>query len=330
MKKTIEVLVGTGLLLGAALQAGAQAAAPPAAPRPQADAARFPPVNPKNFTAASPTQAEVDSFLKVLWGYDEHRVWQVSAIEKTSAPGVARVVVLADDTAQPGHGAQTTFFTTPDGRHAIAGGDVMDFGARPFEDSRRILAERATGPSRGAKSNDLELVEFADLQCPHCKTAQDTIEQIATDFPQAKIVFENFALTEIHPYAFQAAAEGVCVRKAQGDDAFFVYERAVFDTQGALTPDSHQATLDAAVARAGGNPRAVAACAATPAVRDQVNADRKLGEDLGVNSTPTLIVNGRMLPVADIPYEVLKRIIAYQASLDGVQVKVQPTLSTLK
>ena len=333
MKKTAVVLAGL-LVAGAVVQAGAQTAAKvtPSAPAPQKGTAAnpFPPVDPKNFTAASPTREEVDGFLKSLWGYDENRVWSVAAIEKTKAPGVAKVVVFVDDKLQPGKGASTVFFVTPDGKHALAGNDVVDFGAKPFAETRRVLAERANGPARGAKGNELELVEFADLQCPHCKTAADTMEQLATDFPQAKIVFENFPLSAIHPYAFQAAAEGVCVRKQKGDDAFFTYTKTVFDTQGALTAGSYQSTLDSAVTRAGGDAKAAAACAQTPVAKDEVNASYKLGEDVGVNQTPMLAVNGHLLPISEVPYETLKKIVAYQAQQDGVQVKVQPTLSTLK
>ncbi len=57
----------------------ADRAAAPQAPKP-VDVNPFPAVNPKNFTAASPTREEVDSFLKALWGYDEERIWSVAAI----------------------------------------------------------------------------------------------------------------------------------------------------------------------------------------------------------------------------------------------------------
>ncbi len=306
----------------------AQQVAPPAGPQPQAGVG-FPAVNPKNFTASTPTVADVDGFLKALWGYDPNRIWQVAAIQKTNAPGVAKIVVLVDDKSQPGRGTQTIFFSTPDGKHAIAG-DVIDFGSKPWEENKKLLAARADGPSSGAKSNALQLVEFADLQCPHCKDAADTMDQLATDFPQAKIVFENYPLAELHPYAMLAAQEGVCVRKAKGDDAFFVYTKAVFGTQGALTPDSYKATLASAAMKAGADSGAMAACAETKAAKDDVAASVKLGNDLGIEQTPMLAINGRLLPIGGIPYEVLKKIVVYQAQQDGVAVNVQPTLAPLK
>jgi hypothetical protein len=62
----------------------------------------------------------------------------------------------------------------------------------------------------------------------------------------------------------------------------------------------------------------VDACAATQATKDAVNASLKLGEAVGVDQTPMLSVNGHMLPLTQVPYETLKKIVAYQASLDGV------------
>ncbi|MBB5061977.1 thioredoxin domain-containing protein [Granulicella mallensis] len=307
-------------------------AAEPQAPKPQnavPPANPFPPVNPKNFTATTPTADEVNSFLKAIWGYDENRIWSVAAILATPAPGVSKVVVFVSDKSQPGKGTQTVFFTTPDGKHAIAD-NVIDFGATPFAATRKILQDRVDGPARGAAGKELLLVEFADLQCPHCKEVQATMDNIAQDFPQARIVFENYPLSEIHPYAFRAAAEGECVRKAKGDSAFFTYAQTVFDMQDGLTPERADATLSAAVTKAGGDPAAAAACAETPAIKDAVKASQKLGTDVGVDQTPILAVNGHLLPVAGIPYETLKKIIAHQAGLDGVVVHLQPTLSTLK
>ena len=299
------------------------------APAPKANANPFPKIDPKNFNAESPTRDEVDSFLKAMWGYDENRIWQVAAILKTPAPGVSKVVVFVADKSQPGKGGPTVFFTTPDGKHAIAD-SVIPFGVKPFADVRKVLQERATGASEGAKSNDLMLVEFADLQCPHCKEAQDTMNHLQQDFPQAKIVFENFPIAEIHPFAFRAAAEGVCIRKQKGDAAFFQYVQSVFDKQGALTPESADAALEAAATAAGADPKAAASCAATDAAKDAVNAEEQLGKDIGIDQTPILVVNGHPLPIGSVSYETLKKIVAFQAGQDGITVKLQPSLNTLK
>jgi protein-disulfide isomerase len=277
----------------------------------------FPPANLKYFTADSPNVDTVNSFLKALWGYDVNRIWRVEAIQKTAAPQVSKVVVFVSDKSPNAKVQPTAFFVTPDGKHAVAGDVVIPFGATPFADLRKTLQARADGAARGATSKDLMLVEFSDMQCPHCKEAQGTMDQLVKDFPNARVVYQSFPLVEIHPFAFKAAAYGYCVQK-QKNDAFFTYASAVFDTQAALTPEAGDATLKAAVTKAGLDPAAVDSCAATQATKDEVNASIKLAQDAGVDQTPMLAVNGHLLPLTAIPYETLKTIISYQASLDGV------------
>lgn len=277
----------------------------------------FPPVNPKYFTASTPTVDTVNAFLKALWGYDANRIWRVEAIQTTGAPGVSKVIVFVSDKSPNAKVQTTAFFVTPDGEHAIAGDGVVPFGATPFASIRKLLQTRADGAARGATGKDLLLVEFSDLECPHCKDAQGTMDQLVKDFPNARVVSQSFPLVQIHPFAFKAAAYGYCVEK-QNNDAFFTYASAVFENQAALTPEMADTTLKSAVTKAGLDPASIDACAGTQATKDQVNASIKLAEDIGVNQTPMLAVNGHLLPLASVPYETLKKIIAYQAELDGV------------
>jgi protein-disulfide isomerase len=331
------MLAGLASVLSVAVVAGAQTGTTGTAPKATAPAPAlhlndlgqttkadpFPQVNPKYFTAPSPTVDTVNAFLKALWGYDENRIWRVEAIQTTAAPGVSKVVVFISDKSPNAKVQTAAFFVTPDGNHVIAGDGVVPFGATPFADLRKILQTRADGAGRGAASKDLLLVEFADLECPHCKEAQATMDQLVKDFPNARVVFQSFPLTQVHPFAFKAAAYGYCVQK-QKDDAFFTYAAAVFDTQAGLTAETADTTLKNAVTKAGLDPAAIDACAATPAIKDQVNASIKLSEDAGVNQTPELAVNGHLLPISQVPYETLKKIIAYQAQLDGVSTGAVP------
>jgi len=275
-------------------------------------------VNPRFFTAATPTVATVNAFLNQVWGFDSNRLWRVEGIQPTPAPGVIKVTVFITTKDPKAQVQAATFFVTPDGQHAIGeGAGVVPFGATPFAPTRDILKERANGASRGAPGKDLELVEFADLQCPHCKEAQAVMDDIVKTFPKAHIVFQLFPLVEIHPSAFKAAAYGVCVQK-QSNDAFFKYAAGVFETQEGLAPATEDTLLKAAVKRAGLDSDAIATCAATQATKDIVTGDIKLAEDAGVDQTPLLSVNGRLIPIAGVSFEAIKQIIQFQATLDGV------------
>lgn len=321
---------------GAWAQAPAKAAAssaqatPAPAPAPQTAAPTdpFPPINLKNFDAPSPTTAEVNAFLKEVWGYDDTRMWKVAAIRKTQAPGVVQVVVFAADKLHPEKLSRNEFFITPDGKHAIAGG-VVDFGAHPFAGRAELMRQEANGAAEGAAGKQLLVVLFADLLNGRSKEAADVANNLVKDIPQVRLVVENFP-ADGSIYAFHAAAEGVCVRKAKGDAAYFTYSQEVYARQKGLTQTTLQAALDAAVEAAGGDAKSVDACSATPETKADVEGSVALAGKAGVDATPMLVVNGRVLPPVDVSYDLLKRIVAYQAQLDGVAVKVQPTLSNLK
>jgi protein-disulfide isomerase len=173
------------------------------------------------------------------------------------------------------------------------------------------------------------LVEFGDLLNGRSKDANDEVNTLVKDFPEVRVVFESLPPND-SPYAFHAAAEGACVRKAKGDAAFFTYAQAVFNTQQGLTAATLEAALSAAVTATGADPKSVMACADSQAAKDEIKASIALGAAAGVEQSGVVVVNGRVLPLASVPYDTLKQIVAYQAKLDGITVHVQPTLSTLK
>jgi protein-disulfide isomerase len=290
----------------------------PSAPAPTPQAPTFDKPDPANFTAASPTKDQINGFLTTSWGYDTNRVWEIEAILKTAAEGVSEAIIEVGDKSGKQKTGRLSFFVLPDGKHIIAGDELIPFGANPYADFRNQLQQHADGPYRGSASKDLELVEFADFQCPHCKEAQANMEKLVADYPKARIVFQNYPLARIHPEAVTAATYGVCVAKQGGSTAFFNYAAAVFDGQdGLATADGATLTLNSAVTKAGLDPAKIADCAKGPEAAAQVEASVKLAQALNVNQTPTLMVNGRQVP-ANAPYETLKQVIDYQAKLDGV------------
>lgn len=277
----------------------------------------FPKADPSDFTAESPTKAQVEAFLHANWGFDANRLYQVQRIAKTSVPGISSVVVLVGEKGNKQTGA-LQFFALPDGKHIITGGEILPFGEHPYAENRSTLIQRADGPSKGGASKDLELVEFADFQCPHCKDAQATMDKLATDFPNAHIVYESFPLVKIHPQAFRSAAYGVCVAKLGGNPAFFTFASAVYEGQAGLATDEGATlTLNSAVTKAGLAPEKIEACSKTPETKAAVEASVKLAEDLNVNQTPTLAINGHLIPVGGLPYDSLKQMINFQVQNDG-------------
>jgi protein-disulfide isomerase len=295
-----------------------EAAAPaPAAPTPAA-APVFPKPDPANFTAAFPTKEAVAAFLQASWGWDENRVWQVQAVQKTKVDSLSRVVVFWGEKTGKQRLAALQFFVLNDGKHAIASDEIISFGDHPYAESRTELQKRADGPYRNSPNKDLEIVEFADFRAQHGKDAQANIEKLAADFPKARIVFENYPLSS-RPQAVRAAEYGVCVAKLAGNDAFFTFANAVFDGQeGLANADGATLTLNSAATKAGVDAAKLTACMAAPETKAAVEASVKLGKDVGVGQAPVMLVNGRPIIITGGTYDVLKKIVAFQAQSDGV------------
>jgi protein-disulfide isomerase len=313
-------VVLAALPLTTSLLAQTDVPAAPAQTQPAPNAAagpEFPKPDPADFTADSPTKEQVKAFLEASWGYDPTREFQIQRIAKTSVPGVSNVVILAGEKGNK-QIASLQFFLLPDGKHIITGGEILPFSDHPFAENRAALMQKANGPSQGSASKNIEIVEFADFQCPHCKDAQATVDKIVADYPNAHFVYQSFPLVRIHSQAFRSAAYGVCVAKLGGDKAFFTYANAVYDGQAGLATDEGATlTLNSAVTKAGLDPDKVEACSKTPETKAAIDADIKLAEDLNVNQTPMLAINGRIIPLGGIDYKLLKQVIDYHVAHDG-------------
>ena len=299
-------------------QAPASPAATAQAPTAAAAAPAFPAPDPADFTADAPSKDVVNAFMQANLGFDANAMWQVQAIQKTQITGMSKVVVFIGDKTGKQQPYRFAFLTTPDQKHIIVGERIIPFGEHPFADYRATLQQHADGPFRGSPSKDLELVEFADFQCPHCKEAQANMDKLVADFPKARIVFQNDPLASIHPQSLAAAAYGTCVAKQAGSTAFFQFASAVFDAQdGLATADGATLTLNSAASKAGLDPAKIAACASSPETKAAVESSVKLSKDLDIASVPTLVINGRQVP-ANTPYDTLKQIIEFQARMDNV------------
>jgi protein-disulfide isomerase len=291
---------------------------PAAAEAPKPAAPVFPAPDPADFTATVPTKEVVNAFMQSNLGFDANNIWQVQAIQKTPITGMSKVVVFVGDKAGKQQPYRFAFFTTPDGQHIVVGDRIIPFGEHPFAEYRTLMQQKASGPYRGAAGKDLEIVEFADFQCPHCKAAQANMDKLVTDFPKARIVFQNDPLASIHPQSVKAAQYGVCVAKMAGSAKFFEFAAAVFEGQDGLnTADGATLTLNSSTTKAGLDPAKVAACAETPETKANVDASVELSKELDINQVPTLVINGRQVP-ANAPYDTLKQIIEFQARQDGL------------
>jgi protein-disulfide isomerase len=152
-------------------------------------------------------------------------------------------------------------------------------------------------PSKGAATAPVTVVEFTDYQCPSCAQTQPAIERLAAEYgDRLRVVVRDFPLS-IHENAFKAAEAAEAARE-QGK--YWEYVTLLFRNQSALGPQN----LREYALAAGLDVARFDAALAAGKFTEKVQRDLLDGQKLGVNSTPTIFVNGRR--VNDRSYDGLK------------------------
>lgn len=253
---------------------------------------------------AVPSRATVDAFLQHMFGFNPSLKWQILSIAPSEElPGFGEVIVGLGQSA-------AKLYITPDGKHAIQG-EIMPFGADPFAEAHARLAH-AAGPARGPAGAPVTIVEFSDLECPHCAKAQPVLEKLLGDAPNARVIYEPFPLPQ-HKWAARAAAFALCIDR-EDKAGFWKFIDSVYQSQLTIDDTNFEAKLTELAAAAGANGPQAAACAGTPAIQQQIDRAVALGREVGVNGTPTFFINGRkVMDIVDTPYEQIKALVDYAA-----------------
>jgi protein-disulfide isomerase len=171
---------------------------------------------------------------------------------------------------------------------------------------RYTVATAAIDPVRGAASAPVTIIEFSDYQCPFCARVNPTLEQVRKTYgDKVKIIFKDFPLPN-HPQAPKAAEAGHCAGE-QGK--YWEMHDQMFANQRALNvPELKQYATALGLDAAKFNQ-----CLDSGKHAGLVASGTAQGEKMGVNSTPTLYVNGRPLIGAQ-PFEAFKQIIDEELS----------------
>ena len=142
-------------------------------------------------------------------------------------------------------------------------------------------------PSKGATSPVVTVVEWADFECPFCGVAAPVLKALVERYPnEVQIVFKNYPLSA-HEHSEGAARAGVA---AFHQGKFWQLNQAMFESQKAGLDD---ATLLKLARDQGIDMKAFETDRASEATADAVARDRKQADELGLEGTPMIYINGR-------------------------------------
>jgi len=146
-----------------------------------------------------------------------------------------------------------------------------------------------TGRLVGPQNAPLTLVEFADFQCPACKTLHDQLKALQTEYPGALAISYHYVPLPYHEMGYPAARAAECAAE-QG--RFEPYYDKLYENTDALGSVSFSG-----LARQAGVPdiKKFDACAAKTEPVKRIEDDQALAlGTLQIRGTPTVIVNGQM------------------------------------
>ncbi len=198
-------------------------------------------------------------------------------------------------------------FISKDGKTFLRG-EMFDMTADPFADTRAKL-HTAGAPSLGPANAKVTLIEFSDFECPHCAELHNIMKDIEAKYPQLRVVYKDFPLTQIHPWADTAAIGARCAFQ-QSPAAFWKVYDALFNTQDLISAVNVWDKVIQYASDAGLDADAMKSCMASPEAKKAVDDSHDEGMALGINGTPAVYVNGRL--VSNVTAETIAQFIDFE------------------
>ena len=159
----------------------------------------------------------------------------------------------------------------------------------------------------GQADAPVTIIEYASLTCPHCASFHTevlpAIKKEFIDTGKAKLIFRDFPLDQV-------AFAGAILARCAAPEKYFTYLNVLFAQQRQWATAQDPVAALKQIARLGGMPaEQFDKCLADKALGDYILAQRLEGnQKFNVNSTPTLIINGKVEPGATSLDELRKKL----------------------
>ena len=240
--------------------------------------------------------SSAEAFIRNLFTWGPEYKLKVGPLGPSPSPDFFSVPL---EVMYKGRTEQATFYISKDGKQFVRG-EMFETSANPFAANLAKLHIEGT-PAKGPASAPVTLVEFADFECPHCREVHIALKTVEKDFPQTRLVFKNYPLMQLHPWAETAAVGARCAFQTS-NSAFWKMHDLIFNNQDSITPENVFDELVSFAGQSGLNTDSFKVCMASPATKQAIEADRAEGVALNVDATgtPTLFINGRPLAGGDL------------------------------
>lgn len=182
---------------------------------------------------------------------------------------------------------------TSDGEYLILGSSLpMDADPAAYrrdllDDSKVVMWDHVP-----ADGGTVEIVEFSDLECPACKAKWPIVKKVLDTYgASVKHGMVSFPIVSIHPWSFRAACATWCVA-AQDPSLLLPFKELFYSLQPTMEVSLVTPTAVDFVQGNDLDEQRFTACYLRAPSLNAVHGQLELGQNLGVQATPTYFVNG--------------------------------------
>lgn len=267
--------------------------------------AAFALAQPASALKSAKDKTTLEAYVRKTFGWGPQIAVTISDAKPAPLPGFVEVTVTgAAGNAQQ----QEVFYISPDGQKLVHG-NVFDGQANPFKQNLDKIKADFTSANIGTPGAPVVIVIYSDFQCSFCRAeAQLLRENLLKTYPkEVRLYFKDFPLEQIHDWSKAAAIAGRCVFQ-QNPEAFWKYHDHIFEKQAEINAANLKSNVQAWAATAGLDSLQLTRCIDEKSTEKDVDRSLEEGRSLGVNSTPTMFVNGRKV-AGSLHWDTLKQVI---------------------
>jgi protein-disulfide isomerase len=216
----------------------------------------------------------------------------------SALPGITQRTITVN--SAEGQKFQVELFTDASGDKGILAQRFAAFSiANPWERVDLKSLHLNDRPTLGVADAPIQIVEFADFECPYCARAFNEIETLVNTTYKGKVrlIWKAFPL-QGHTWAEQAAIAAECVRE-QNPQEFWAIASDFYRDQNEITPQNLRDHIYSYASAQRLDAKALNACILGPEAEARIDQDKKDGGAVHVMSTPTFLING--VPVIGLP-----------------------------
>jgi len=184
-----------------------------------------------------------------------------------------------------------------DNKHLIVG-ELLDTSVDPLQKVMEQISLKNV-PVKGNKDAKVTVVEYSDFQCPFCKRASSMIPVLMKDYgDKISFYYKQLPLPN-HDWSKSAAIAALCAYN-QGNQKFWDFHDSLFYNQGQISTSNAQDKFKEFAKNIGLDVPKFESCVNSEETKPVVEEQFQEAQKLGLNSTPTFIVDGIIVPGADL------------------------------